>query len=346
MAKILSDYEISTFCREMSILIRAGITPLEGINELLNDSPDDEVLKKMRDTLEQGDTLNNAIKNTSSFPTYVENMTKIAEEAGALDTVLISLSDYYENEERIKESIKSAVTYPLLIISMMLIVIILLITKVLPIFRQVFAQLGGGVGGLSQSLISFGEFMNKNSFILVIIVALIAILLFYFGYIDSGRRKLKKFASGFGPTKSISNDIASSRIAGAMALMLRSGIPVSETSVDLIKGIIDNDEMTKKMDDFYTNVEINAMGIPEAFKSAGIFSGLQTSLMSAGFKSGDSDSILEKISINYLEKAQKKIYSLINVIEPTLVIVLSLVVGMILLSVILPLMGIMSGIGG
>ena len=114
------------------------------------------------------------------FPDYLIHMVTIGEESGTLDTVMESLAEYYEREEAIQSSIKSAVSYPLIMVFMMLVVVLVLITKVLPIFEQVFAQLGTNMSGFSQSLLNMGNALNKYSFVMIILIAIIVCLFVFF----------------------------------------------------------------------------------------------------------------------------------------------------------------------
>lgn len=345
MARHLSNTELSVFFRETALLQKAGITPAEGIEELLEDAGDDAVLRQLKTQLDEGARFHEALLSTGVFPDYVTGMVRIGEEAGALDAVLTSLADHYEREEQIRESVKSAVIYPCLMIAMMLVVVFVLVTRVLPIFSLVFAQLGTGMTGLSAALLHAGQVLNRYSIVLLIILVLFVALFFYLYATNSGRAKAAAFLEHFGPTNAIRRDIASGRFADALSLMFKSGIPLSEETMEMARTLVSHREMAADITRFYTYVEQEALSIPEALKKAGIFKGLYSSLMSASFKAGEQDTVLERIAARYEEDTDKKIYRLIGVIEPTLVILLSVIVGLILLSVILPLIGVMSNLG-
>ncbi len=341
----LTNPELSVFFRETALLQKAGITPLQGISELLEQSGSDPVLTKIKDTLEEGATFHEALAATNVFPDYVTGMVRIGEESGSLDVVLSSLADHYDREESIRESVRSAVIYPCLMIAMMLVVVFVLITKVLPIFSLVFSQLGTGMSGISGALLHMGEVMNRYSIVLVVLLALLLIAFFYFYMTASGKKQVASFLEHFGPTKAIRAEIAAGRFADALSLVFKSGIPLNEETMDMIRALVGHKKTADAIREFYRLIEEEAKSIPEALKEAGIFSGLYTSLMSAGFQSGEQDTVMEEIAARYQTDTDKRIYSLIGVIEPTLVIGLSLIVGLILLSVILPLIGVMSNLG-
>ena len=137
--KLLSNAEIASFCRQTALIIQAGITPSEGMDILIHDTiskEGKELLQAIGDSCREGNYFYQALESSEVFPNYVVRLTALGEESGNLDSVLLSLAQYYEREENISESIRSAITYPLIMILMMFVVILVLIVKVLPIFRQ------------------------------------------------------------------------------------------------------------------------------------------------------------------------------------------------------------------
>ncbi len=342
----LSNYEISSFCRQMSLLIKAGISPAEGI-EILKQDTHDSSAQKLLDSISQvlmsGEKFHIALEMSGAFPEYLIHMVTIGEESGSLDTVMNSLAEYYEREENISSSIKSAVSYPLIMVFMMLVVVVVLITKVLPIFEQVFAQLGTNMSGFSQSLLDFGNLLNRYSIIMVIFLAVIALLFIFFTSTTKGKDLFKSFLGKLHITKKLMQDLESARFASGMVLTLSSGMDTYE-GLSLVNKLVETNEMKDKIENC-RNLLIEGDSFPEALAKSNIFSSFYSQMVSVGFKSGSMDSAMQQIADRFEKETERKIYSLIAILEPTLVIVLSIIVGMILLSVILPLMGIMTTIG-
>lgn len=178
--KSLSNQEIASFCSQTAMLFHAGITPVESMNILLNDSSTTqgaEILRVILDTCKHGVPFSKALQDSGVFPAYVLHMIALGEESGNLDVVMQSLADYYEREEAISDNIKSAVTYPFIMIGIMLLVIFVLLSKVMPIFNQVFIQLGSEMSGISASLLQIGNSLNRYSLIIVIVLVILAFLL-------------------------------------------------------------------------------------------------------------------------------------------------------------------------
>ena len=342
----LSNYEISVFCRQTTMLLKAGIAPAYGIDILLQDTDDPKgraLLEKIQAPLREGASYHDALESSGVFPDYMLNMVSIGEMSGTLDTVMDNLAQYYEREDSIRSNLKSALSYPLIMIAMMFVVIIVLITQVLPIFSQVFAQLGTSMNAFSESLLKLGSSLNRYSFIFVGIIVLIFALFFYFTKVPSGRKTFAAFAARFGPTRDLYNGIAAGRFASGMALALSSGMDTF-SGLDLTLRLVENEEMYAKIKKCKELI-IEGESFPEALGQSEIFTKLYSRMVTVGFQSGSMDSVMKQIAERYQKDTDRRIYSIISVLEPTLVIILSLIVGMILLSVILPLMGIMSSIG-
>ncbi len=342
----LTQYEISVFCRQMAILIKAGISPLEGIEIMLQDfkfEGDDDILETIHQILSSGEKFHIALQMTGAFPGYVIHMVTIGEESGDLDLVMDSLADYYEQEASIRTNINSAISYPIIMIGMMIVVIIVLITKVLPIFGQVFAQLGTEMNAFSYSLLKLGEALNRYSLIFIIILVAITALTIYFVKTKQGRVLFRRLSAHVGPLKNIYEEIATTRFANGMVLTLSSGMDTYE-GLRLTQKLVEHPEMAEKIENCRSLIA-GGDNFPDALQKSGILNRFYSRMVLIGFQAGSMDTVMKQIARRYAEETQRKIYTFIAILEPTLVIILSLIVGLILLSVILPLMGIMASIG-
>ncbi|WP_026508930.1 type II secretion system F family protein [Butyrivibrio sp. MC2013] len=342
----LSDSELAAFCGQFAMLLEGGIAPTEATDILLSDTSDTrskELLTDLLSMLRQGERFHIALGMCQVFPPYVISMIRIGEETGNLDTVLASLSAFYQREDELKEATRSAITYPSIITLMIFVIVMILLTKVMPIFAQVFAQLGTGMSGFSQILLNIGNSMSKWSMVIISLVATFSILLFLSTQTRRGRRIAERAGMHFGPFHDLICDMAISRFAGGMSMAIRSGMD-TYTSLQLIKRIVENKEIADKVDVCIDEITKEA-SFPEAIKKTGMFNAVYTRMLLVGFRSGSMDKVLSQIADKYDKDAMRKISILLSIIEPALVIILSFIVGMVLLSVILPLMGIMSQIG-
>lgn len=344
--QMLSGYEISIFCRQTAMLLHAGIPPAESMEILIHDIQDKNgkaLISSIHQVCSRGDSFYSALQNAEVFPDYVLHMVALGEESGNLDVVLNSLASYYEREEAIAENIKNAVSYPLVMIGMMILVILVMITKVLPIFNQVFLQLGTRMNAFSTGLLYLGNSLNRYSaglLFALLFVAAVSYLIFRF---PTNRKRLLHFLSNFRILKNFREKLAAGRFASGMALAMGSGMDTYQ-SLELVSRLVDDALMQRKIAHCMEQIREGA-GFSEALSSSAIFTGVYTRMIAIGFRAGSADVVMKQIAETYEKETNRTVYSIISILEPTLVIILSLVVGMILLSVILPLMGIMSGIG-
>lgn len=342
----LSNNEIASFCRQTAMIIRSGITPAEGMQILIHDTLSEEgknLLKAIGDKCNQGYHFHEAISETKVFPDYVVRLIALGEESGDTDDVLISLADYYDREDDISESIRSAVSYPLIMIAMMFLIIIVLVVKVLPIFKQVFIQLGTEMSPLAEKLMNIGSSLSKYAIAFTIALFAIIVICIALYRIPSVHRKMRSFLAKFPLTRDFYNNMAAGRFASAMYLAFSSGMDTFH-ALDMTAELVENDDMQKKIIKIRSEIE-NRATMAEALASTNVFSNLYTRMIAVGFKSGSVDLVMKQIADHYESATDKQLRRIVSIIEPTLVIILSLIVGVILLSVLLPLMGIMSSIG-
>ncbi|WP_075721726.1 type II secretion system F family protein [Roseburia sp. 499] len=342
---VLSNLEIAAFCSQMAMVLKSGFSAMEGISLLLADAANPEekaILESMYEEVVASGQLYPALKASGVFPHYMLQMSEIGEETGNLDEVMEALSKYYEREESISQEVKGALTYPLIMVGMMLLVIIVLLTKVMPIFNQVFKQLGREMTGVSKGMLLLGNTISNYAVVLVGIAVLLVFLVLYFTKTKKGRKQLMKLGYHIRFSRELYDKMAACRFAGGMYLTLKSGLN-TEHSLEFSEKLIDNPYFAKKVSECKKQLE-DGGDLGEAFQQTEVFSGLYARMASIANKSGMMDEIMDKIARQYETEIDAKLSALIAVLEPTLVIVLSIIVGVILLSVMLPLMGIMAGL--
>lgn len=343
--KALTNAEITSFCGQMSLLINAGITPIESLQVLLKDTENPngkDLLSAILDNTTNGHSFAEALELTETFPNYFIHMISLGEESGNLDVVLKNLSDYYEHEENITSSVKSALRYPIIMLIMMALVITVLLTKVLPIFQQVFSQLGSELTGLAKRFMTIGSLLNQLSIAIIIVILLLFVIYILVLNTQKGQELFHKFLTYSPFTKSFYLNIAYGRFASGLAMAFSSGLDTFH-SLDLVSNLIDNAIMKQKIESCKVSLE-NDASFPEALKKAEIFSNLYLQMISIGFRTGNIDTIMSKISSHYDSETEEKLHTFLTSLEPTLVIIFSFIVGLVLLSVIMPLIGIMSSI--
>lgn len=272
--------ELSGFCSQMAMILHSGISPLEGITIMLEDSTSEqekEILQKILDTLMETADFSLSLKETGLFPSYLVHMVQIGEETGTLDEVMSALGEHYEREDSIAKNIRNAVTYPMIMIGMMLMVILVLLVKVMPIFNQVFVQLGTEMTGFSGALMQIGNAISRYSVVLVVLLAATAAALFFGSRTEKGKAALAKFVKHFRFFSSMAQQQAGCRFADVMNLALRSGL-TPERGLELAAMLNQDPDFQIKLDACQKQVNEG-----EDLSHALFTSGILPVLMRAGF---------------------------------------------------------------
>lgn len=344
--KQLDGPYLSSFCMEMSLCLKAGISLSEGIYMLAADETDKD-LKEMLDgiykKMDEGSSFEDALKAADCFPKYVIDMVEIGTKTGRLEDVMRALSGYYTRQEQITASIKNAVVYPFVLMFMLLLVIGVLVVKVLPIFNDVYNELGAEMSAIAVTIMNIGTAITQYAAVILGVVVVLVIIAVIISAVPSLSLKAVTLWNKVTAGRKVSKKISSARFASGMAMTLASGLDTDE-SLDMVERITENPVMLgriKKCRELMASGEL----FVDAISKAEIFPSLYCRMLSIGFKTGTADTVMEEIARRSEVEVNEDIESIINKVEPTLVIIMSLIVGLILLSVMLPLMSIMTSIG-
>ncbi|MGI6069638.1 MAG: type II secretion system F family protein [Blautia sp.] len=345
MNRTLSNQELFHFCEQFSMILRSGISSAEGLHILYEDSDSPrsrEILLSLSRDLEENGRLSDTFARSGLFPDPMISYTKVGEETGCLDEVMASLADHYEQEVDISAQIRSAVTYPLLMLGMMGAVIVLLLVKVLPVFQQVFRQMGMEMNGISSGLLGAGEVISRYSAAFLAAAAVIIAVILFFCLTSKGKSLLRKGISRIPGLRQIPLAMDYGRLTHGIALGIRSGLG-PEASLKFAQMLIEDPRIlgrAKQADQQLKEGEL----FSSAITKSGLFQGLEARMISVGFHTGAADEVMLRLTDRYRESSLARMEKVISVIEPTLVILLSLLVGLILFSVMMPLLGILSEI--
>lgn len=342
----LMPEEISLFCSQVALLLQAGINLADGMPSMAEDmqkGPLKQVAEQMAQQVQQGIPLERAMEQTGAFPDYVIHTAQIGGEAGRLDEVMLSLAEYYEREQAIRSRLRSAVLYPAMLFCMMAVVVVVLVTKVLPMFDSIFRQLGGEMSKSASALMHLGTAFGRYAFVILLVLVVIGLGCFAASRTEKGKQAFGRFFAHFPLTRNLAQKMAARRFASAMALMLSSGVEI-ERSFDLCSDLVGNEFIGRKIELCKQQIAKGA-SFADVLRQAQVFPGLFSQMVGLGFQTGSADMVMQKLADLYEEQIDTGIANITSIVEPVLVAVLSIVIGIILISVMLPLAGIMSSIG-
>ena len=229
-------------------------------------------------------------------------------------------------------------------IGMMFVIILVLIIKVMPMFNNVFLQLGSELTGFSRSVMEIGLVLSRYSFAFIILLVVLAAGAAFLAFTKKGAKLRPKIAYHFFATKKLARQMAISKFSAGLSLTIGSGLDV-EQSLEMSARLVSHPEIAQQIRNCQELMENEHLTFPQALFETGLFTGLQTRMIAVGYRTGALDTLMEKLSANCDEEIDSRLSRLISVLEPTLVVILSVIVGLILLSVMLPLLGIMTNMG-
>lgn len=343
MNRTLTNSYLSSFCLELAMLLQVGIAPYEGVMMLWKDEPDKDgkaVLQSLIDSLEKAAPLSGALRESGYFPRYMVNLTEAGEKTGCLAETLKALSEHYDRQERLSLAIKNAVLYPAILLVMMTAVVLILIIRVLPMFDEVFARMGGQMPAFAVRLMQFGGWIADASAVIAVIAAAVIVIALAVWLSPSARGALMNLLGGRG----LFWRIASARFASVMAMAVASGLNPEESS-ELAAAVSGGSKAVDKKLNRCTDLLRSGGTLAEAMFGAGILSAQNSRMLSIGSRSGMTDTVMAEIAARCERDTQDELNRIIGMVEPALVIIASVTVGVILLSVMLPLMSIMTAIG-
>lgn len=346
MDKVISHEEISSFCMELSLLLHAGVGVGDALTLLLEDSDASykDLLSGMARQVDEGATLSAVLKDSGAFPVYVSGLVEVGEQSGRLEEALLALSKYYEYRTRLDRRVRSALLYPAIMLLLMMLVIAVLLVKVLPMFDDVYRALGGRLTGVAGGLLAVGRTLDKAMPVLWVVLVVVVVFLALFAMVSGFREKILLWWRGKWGDKGISRQMNTARLAQALSMGMASGLPLEEAVTLAAKLVEDVPGAGERCKDCRARLDQGeAQG--KAMRNSEILPASACHLLELGLKSGAGDRSMEKIAGDMAENSEAAIEEAVSRVEPALVLVCSVLVGLILLSVMLPLMNIIAAIG-
>ena len=343
----LSNDDIGALCLSLGMMLHAGVSPADGLSLMAEDEeegPVKELLKDMAAEADMGLPLNQVFKDTESFPDYVCSLLTVGEESGRTEEALNALSNHYETQAAINQRLRTALLYPAILLLIMLAVIVVLLVYVLPIFNEVYTQLGASLTGVAGGLLSLGQSLGKIMPVLCVVLGIIVALVIAFAASASFREKILTWYRGKFGDKGISGQLNMARFAGALSMGISSGL-TPEDAISLSTSILEGIPTAQARCKDCLEKIFNGANLSTAMNEAGLLPKAECRLLETGIRAGAGDTAMEQVARRLAESSEYAVEAKVGQVEPAMVIVCSVLVGLILLAVMMPLMHIMAVIG-
>lgn len=342
----LTHSEIAGLCRRLALLLHAGIGLADGVFLLAEEETKamHTLLSDLGTRMDEGKTLSESMEITGVFPGCVTGRVHIGEQTGRMEEVLTALADFYEQRSRNSRQIKNALTYPAVILLLMLVVVGVLLVRVLPVFDEVYASLGSRLTGVAAALLQAGQLLEKAMPALFMVLAAAVLALLLYACCGPLREKVNAWhAARFGD-RGISRKFNNANFARALAMGLGSALPL-EDAVEQAGKLLSDIPGAAARCSRCAGLLRSGASLDHAMSKTDFLPPAQSRMLSVGLRQGGGDLVMKDIADRLMEQANDALEQTVSRIEPAMVLIASMLVGLILLSVMLPLMNIMAAIG-
>ena len=338
LARPFGRVELMRFTRQLSILINAGVPILECM-EILYKQEQNMVLKKVIKNIsmqvEEGKSLYDAMSPQPGFDRLYCSLVKAGESAGILDSILIKLAEFLEKAEKLKKQVKSALTYPVIVVFVGIVVIFGLMTFVVPQFVDILKDSNQEIPWVTQTVMDVSSFFQNYT--LLLIAGLIAGTMFFLNFIKTheGKQAWDRFtmkAPLFGMLV-IKGNLGS--FTRTLATMLSAGVPIID-SLEICIETLDNTQIAKDLNKVRKAV-IEGKSITEPLSRITYFPPLVTQMIKVGESTGNLDQMLIKVADVFEEEVEELVGNLTKLIEPIILVVLGGIIAFVLIAMYMPI---------
>ncbi len=341
--------DLLVFTRQLSTIVSAGLPLMQGLDILAEQTEDPrfaKIIAAIGQNVESGETFSDSLKlfNRAFSDIYV-SMVRAGEASGDLDGVLLQLADYLEASEELKRRIRSAMTYPVVAFSMIILIAAGLIIFVVPQFAEIFNSFGKALPAPTQMLINASNAMRTTTFWGIAIGAVIGTVAFLriYGSTPMGKYtldSLKLRLPIFGP---LMRKVAISRFARTLSTLTRSGVSILQ-ALEIVERTAGNEVYAKAIREASEAVR-NGETLAEPLAKSQVFPAMVTRMIGVGEKTGALEGMLAKISDFYDSEVKATVDALTSLIEPMLIGVMGIVVGGIVMGLFMPIFQLSSIVG-
>ena len=345
--QILSEEQISVFCRSLAMMLRSGVTMQEAVELFVQDGDDASPLlhstaQQMEKALGEGQSFAQTARDTGAFPEYALGVFSMAELSGRLDEVLDRLADYYDRQHALNERLRSTLTYPVALLLMMCGVLSVLVFSVLPMFVRVYNSLTGSLAASSYAYVLAASLIGRVSLVLAVAVSAVLLVLAVMLHTQKGREKLNGSMERSRFTRKAARQLAVSQMADTVSTMLASGAEEDSALEQCIRQT-SHTGLRTALQACRSDMQ-QGTGMAQAFLRHKVLPPLYARMLQGGSESGSLPAAMESVALRMGQEAENALCRLIDDIEPVLIGFLTVSVGFTLLSVMLPLLGILSAV--
>ena len=341
---------LTQFTRQLATLVNAGLPLMRGIEVLkrqMKDAQMAEALTGISENIAAGGTFSEALTAYPKiFDNLYVNMVKAGEAGGVLEVVLARLAEFAEKSEKIKNKVKGAMIYPIVVLLAAIGITGFLMVKVVPQFKQVFEDMLGGAAlpGITQFVMNVSEWVQANWLVLVVIGFALTVIKKIVAKTEKGAYLFDMMSLKMPITGTLVQRTAVSRVTRTLGTLLSSGVPILQ-SLTIVRDTTGNRVVSKALQNVHDAVK-DGEGMTEPLSQCKVFPPMVTSMVEVGEETGALADMLTRIANTYDDEVDNAVAGMTAAIEPALIIFLAVVVGTIVVAMFLPMIKIISSVSG
>jgi type IV pilus assembly protein PilC len=336
--------QIAVFCRQFATMVNAGLPILRALSILAEQTDSKElakVLVQVRTDVEQGSSLSAAMaKHPKAFNNLFISMVKAGETGGVLDDVLLQLADQIEKEVALRRQIKSAMTYPVVVVCLVVLIMAAMLLFIVPQFETIYASLNSGLPLPTKILLSVSGAFTKFWWLVIGLSVGLSVAFRRYKKTNSGRARVdavKIRVPVFGP---LFHKVALARFSATLSMLMRAGVPILQ-ALDIVKDTVDNRVISSAVEDVKTSVR-EGESIARPLSKHSVFPPMVVQMMAVGEETGAVDTMLDKVSEFYNSEVTATVEALTSLIEPLLIAVIGGAVGAAVVALYMPMFNIIN----
>ncbi len=338
--KKVKDKDLAVFCKQFGSVLNAGVTIIAAL-EMMSDQLDNKTLQTaLRETqayVQKGGTLADGLKlNPKVFPPIMVNMVAAGEMSGNLEICMERLTTHFENANKLQSKVKGAMTYPIVILIVVIAVVCVLLVGVIPEFAQMFDDLGSELPKATQMLVDLSGFLQHKWYIVVAIVAIVVFVFKFIGSTDAGELLYAKIGMKFPLFGTLTIKNAAATFSRTMATLMASGIPLID-SVEQVAKMIKNRIIREDLLAAKTQI---AKGVPlsKPLRDMEYMPPMLSQMTKIGEETGNIEDMMDKVADYYEMEVNDATDALTSMLEPMIIVLMAVVVGGIVIAIYSPML--------
>ncbi len=331
--------DLSLFCRQFVSLHRAGVTIIESMRMLTEQTENPtlrEALQEVSANVQKGETLANSMRAREDvFPPLLAHMVAAGEASGSLDIAFERMAVQFEQSAKINAMIKKAMVYPIMVLLVAIVVVIVMLTFVVPTFMEMFADMDIEMPKITLMVVAASEYMQKNWIVIVLIIVAIVVFIGYFKKTPTGRGLIDKALMKMPLFGDLTVKSSSAKFARNLSTMLAAGIAMPE-ALQIVGDTMNNVYYEECMRNARNDV-MQGVPVSTPLEKSGLFPPMVYHMVRIGEETGNTEDMLDTLAGYYEEEVEMATQSLMAALEPMIIIILAAVCGTIIGAVIAPM---------